>query len=210
MTRHKKDEYRHIDEETIYLNIDKISQDKIDSLLPQLTQAKSIICDLRGYPNGNHKFIRYLLNEADTTTGWMQIPQIIYPDLKNITTYNRYGWTSMMTPLEPHIDAKVVYITNNNAISYAESYMGFIDNYELATIVGQATAGTNGNVNPFHLPGGYKSSFTGMKVFKHDGSQLHGVGILPDIYVEKTIEGVRNGRDEYLEKALEVVKKPTN
>jgi C-terminal processing protease CtpA/Prc len=41
-----------------------------------------------------------------------------------------------------------------------------------------------------------------MRVRKHDGSQHHLVGIQPDVEAERTIEGVRNGRDEVLEKAL--------
>ena len=44
-----------------------------------------------------------------------------------------------------------------------------------------------------------------MKVLKHDGSQHHAVGVLPDVYVEKTIEGVKVGKDEYLEKAIEII-----
>jgi C-terminal processing protease CtpA/Prc len=43
-----------------------------------------------------------------------------------------------------------------------------------------------------------------MKVLKHDGSRHHGVGILPDVYVNRTIKGVRENRDEFLEKALEI------
>lgn len=46
-----------------------------------------------------------------------------------------------------------------------------------------------------------------MKVLKHNGSQHHGIGILPDMYVEKTIQGVKEERDEFLEKAMEVAKK---
>ena len=45
-----------------------------------------------------------------------------------------------------------------------------------------------------------------MRVLKHDGSRLHGIGFLPDVYVERTIEGVRTGRDEFLEKAIELAK----
>jgi len=85
--------------------------------------------------------------------------------------------------------------------------MSFIEGYHLATIVGQPTAGTNGNVNPFTLLGDFTISWTGMKVVKHDGSQLHSVGVLPDIYVSKSIEGVKSGKDEFLEKAIEVVLK---
>jgi len=57
----------------------------------------------------------------------------------------------------------------------------------------------------FRLPGGYRITWTGMKVLKHDGSQHHGIGILPEIYIEKTIQGVKDGRDEFIEKALELV-----
>lgn len=42
-----------------------------------------------------------------------------------------------------------------------------------------------------------------MKVLKHNGSQHHGIGILPDIYVSKTILGIKDGRDEFLEKTIE-------
>ena len=46
-----------------------------------------------------------------------------------------------------------------------------------------------------------------MKVVKHDGSQQHAVGILPDIYIEKTVDGAKSGKDEFLEKAIELAKK---
>jgi C-terminal processing protease CtpA/Prc len=73
--------------------------------------------------------------------------------------------------------------------------------------VGQPSAGTNGNVNEIILPNGFKTRFTGMKVTNLDGSQHFGVGVLPDVYAEKTMEGAREGRDEYLEKALEILNK---
>ncbi|MCB0853693.1 MAG: peptidase S41, partial [Bacteroidetes bacterium] len=74
--------------------------------------------------------------------------------------------------------------------------------YDLATIIGQPTAGTNGNVNYIILPGKYRVTWTGMRVRKHDGSELYGSGIQPDIFVERTIEGVIQQRDEFLERAL--------
>ena len=67
------------------------------------------------------------------------------------------------------------------------------------------TAGANGNVNPFTLPGGYRFAWTGMKVVKHDGTQHHTIGILPTVPCERTITGVAAGRDELLEKALEII-----
>jgi C-terminal processing protease CtpA/Prc len=134
----------------------------------------------------------------------MKIPQIIYPDQENVVGFRKSGWH--MQPKEPHIKGKVVFLTDGRAISYAESCMGFIEHYKLAEIVGQPTAGTNGNVNPYELPGGFRVVWTGMRVVKHDGSQHHLIGIQPTVPVQRTIQGVIEGRDEFVEKALEVIR----
>jgi hypothetical protein len=46
--------------------------------------------------------------------------------------------------------------------------------------------------------------WTGMKVLKHDESQHHLFGFNPDYPVEKTMQGIKDGKDEVLEKALEI------
>ncbi|WP_022825557.1 S41 family peptidase [Hymenobacter norwichensis] len=189
-----------------YLNLDQLPMEEVNKHMAELTQAKTIICDLRGYPKSNHMLISHLLSKPDTAGHWMRVPQFIYPDQKNVAGYANMGWN--MKPSKPHLTARVIFITDGRAISYAESYMGFIEGYKLATIIGQPTAGTNGNINPFTVPGSYRISWTGMEVRKHDGSQHHGVGIKPNIYLEKTIQGVREGRDEFLEKAIELAKAP--
>ncbi len=187
-----------------YVNLDKAPWEEIHAKIEDLAKAKGVIFDLRGYPNGNHQVICHLLEEDDTSDAWMQIPLIIYPDQENIVDYQRMGWRLMAK--NPHIEGKVVFITDGRAISYAESFMGFIEHYKLGEIVGQPTAGTNGNVNLILLPGGYRISWTGMKVVKHDGSQHHLIGIQPTVPAERTIQGVSEGRDEFLEKALEMIK----
>jgi len=78
--------------------------------------------------------------------------------------------------------------------------------YQLATFIGQPTFSTNGNINTLTLSDDYTISFIGMRLLKHNGSQLHGIGFLPDVYVERTIEGVKAGRNEFLEKAIEIAK----
>lgn len=83
--------------------------------------------------------------------------------------------------------------------------MGIVETYHLGDRVGEATAGTNGNVNYIQLPGGYTLRFSGMLVTKHGGARFEGVGILPTVPVERTYAGIAAGRDEFLEKAIEVV-----
>ena len=71
--------------------------------------------------------------------------------------------------------------------------------------MGEASAGTNGNVNPFTLPGGYTVSWTGMRVTKRNGTPHHGVGIFPTVPVSPTVSGSRAGRDEVLDRAVQLV-----
>lgn len=202
LVRNKREKYKKIGDDIHYMHLANISMKEIQEKLPELEKAKGIICDLRGYPNGNHDLIKHLLKEKDTHK-WMFTPRVIYPDHEKVT-YRESGWG--LEPAEPHLSAKIVFITNCWAGSYAESYMGYIKGYKLATIVGGATAGANGNVNPFDLPGGYNVRWTGMKVLTHDGSTHHTVGVLPDVPMQRTIKGVLEGRDELLEKAIEIVK----
>jgi len=65
-----------------------------------------------------------------------------------------------------------------------------------ATVIGSTTAGADGNVSFFYLPGGIYTQITGLGVYYPDGTETQQVGIVPDITVTHTIEGIRNGRDE--------------
>ena len=58
-------------------------------------------------------------------------------------------------------------------------------------------------------PGGFNVGFTGMRVTRHDGrSPHHLVGVKPDVAVAPTLEGLRAGRDEVLERGLAIVRAP--
>lgn len=195
----KQSAIKFINKDITYISIGTATMKKIDSILPTLKSNKAIICDLRGYPNNNNEFITYLLKEKDTSMHWMQIPKIIYPDQQNVS-YNYESWG--MKPGKTHLNAKIFFLIDGQAISWAESYLSFIEHYKLATLIGQPTAGTNGDVNRLILQGGFNISFTGLKVVKHNGSQHHGIGIIPNIDVEQTIKAITEGRDEILERAI--------
>ena len=71
-----------------------------------------------------------------------------------------------------------------------------------AVVVGSTTEGADGNVSQIPLPGNLKVMISGIGVFYPDKTPTQRVGIVPDVFVSPTIEGVREGRDEILEEAL--------
>ncbi len=186
-----------------YVNLDLVEIAAFQARVDELADANGVVFDLRGYPNGNHLVLTYLTDQNLNSALW-NVPQIIYPDHDGEAHFAESRWD--LPPSQPRFQGKIVFLTNGRAISYAESVMGIVEHYRLGEIVGQPTAGANGNVNPFSLPGGYRFSWTGMRVIKHDGSQHHMVGIQPTVPTTRTIQGVREGRDELLERAVELIR----
>ncbi len=201
LKEHDRPNVQKLDSGIWYVSLDRASMYEIRLHLKEIAAAPGVIFDLRSYPNRNHELIAHLLPRADEDR-WMFIAKTIYPDRERIVGWKASGWD--VKPAEPHIGGKVVFIISGRAISYAESWMGYVEAYQFGEIVGEATAGANGNVVPFEVPGEFKISWTGMKVLKHDGSQQHLIGILPTVPVERSVRGSREGRDEYLERALEL------
>jgi C-terminal processing protease CtpA/Prc len=187
----------------MYVDLDRAEMPAIREAMGRLAEAHGVIFDLRGYPRGNHEVLRHLSRDTLQSAHW-QVPQRIRPAPAPLTGYDTSGrWA--LPPAEPQLTGRIVFLTDARAISYAESVLGIVEHYRLADIVGAPTAGANGNVNPFTVPGGYAISWTGMRVVKHDGSQHHLLGIRPTVPVERTLRALREGRDEYIERALRLI-----
>lgn len=188
----------------VYFDLNGAEADALDAAMPALAAAEGVVFDLRGYPgDAGVRLMPHLSREAVRSARW-RVPIVTRPDREGWQWNESGRW--WLPPAEPFLDAKVAFLTDGRAISYAESIMGIVEAYGMGEIVGATTAGTNGNVNPFGLPGGFTVSWTGMQVLKHDGSRHHGVGIAPTVAVGPTIEGIVAGRDEVLEKAVEVLR----
>jgi C-terminal processing protease CtpA/Prc len=199
----RPEDFTEVAEGVVYVNLDRASWSAIREHLRELADARGVVFDLRGYPNRNHQVLSHLSDSTLQSAHW-NVPRIIYPDRRGPVGWDTRGrWA--LEPREPRIAGEVVFLTDGRAISYAESVLGIVEAYELGEIVGRPTAGANGNVNPLRLPGGYTLSWTGMKVLKHDSTRHHLVGIRPTVPVERTVEAIRDGRDEYLETALELI-----
>jgi len=187
----------------VYFDLNRNDAAALRAVLPTLESAKGIIFDMRGYPGqAAYEVIQHLIAGPVKSARWT-IPEIIRPDRDAMTFIEAQRWN--VTPLSPQFRAPVAFLTDGRTISYAESIMGIVEHHALGEIVGATTAGTNGNVNPFTLPGGFNVSWTGMRVLKHDGSQHHGVGIRPTVPCTPTAKGIAEGRDQVLEKAIAVL-----
>ncbi len=186
----------------MYIDYERATMDDIRAAAAELAKARGIVIDARGYPRNGWVAIEHLIDRPVDSARWL-VPIQTRPDrLEMKMSFSNWS----LSPKAPRFRGKIAFLIDGRAISAAETYLGIVEHYKLGAIVGEATAGTNGNINPFTAPGGYTMWWTGMRVLKHDGSQHHGIGILPTIPAARTIAGVAAGRDELLERGIEAVR----
>jgi hypothetical protein len=202
-----------------YVDFTRLTDVDFFEAVPKLAEAKAIIFDVRHYPANMARSAMSFLTSRILRGGVMDIPIATLPDQRDLRFLNSqfliYPISAsargpelrtrlVLQDRNRRFTGKFVFLTGNDVVSQGESLMSVIADEKLGPIVGEPTAGTNGNVNRFHLPGGYSVNFTGMRVTRKDGSTLHGVGIKPDVTVTRTVAALREGRDEVLEKGIEI------
>lgn len=182
-----------------------LTRAKLDTLLQQMTplsQAKAVIFDVRGFlvDSGGAAVLPHLLKIPEQSK-WMHVPQYIGP-FGQQAGFASSGWN--LKPEEPRFAGRAFFLTDGRAISYAESVLSYVADEKLGDIVGVPTAGTNGSTNIFFLPTGYRVTFTGMRVTRHDGSPFHLLGVQPTVPVIPAVESIRAGQDDVLQRALDL------
>ena len=86
----------------------------------------------------------------------------------------------------------------------------WLDNYQSARLYAEKKgAGANGNISEFILPRGILGAFSGLGWYYPDGWVVNRQGVKIDHEVRPTLEGVREGRDEVLETALNLIEANT-
>lgn len=188
-----------------YVDLDQVKLKEFAAMIDKLAKARGVIFDARGYVAFEKRnILGYLVDKPIQTPIW-HFPEVIYPDREKIHYKDHFG---KVFPKTPRIKGKAIFLVHGYTISASETFIGMVEHYQLGEILGQPTAGTNGNINPFRLPGGYTVFWTGLRVLKQDHSQHHLIGIAPTVPIKRTLKGVKQGKDEFLEKAIEIIMKP--
>jgi len=188
----------------VYFNLIGATAEQLHESMTKLESAQGIIFDVRGYPGeAAVELMSHLTDSPIQSPRWV-LPVFRLPDREGVEWLDLERWLLPAKP--PRLNAEVAFLADARAISFAESILGIVAHYKLGDIVGSTTAGTNGDINSFTAPGGHLVSWSGLKVLKHDGGRHHGVGVAATVPVVPTPAGIAAGRDEVLDKAVEVLR----
>lgn len=188
-----------------YVDLTRLTVADVDALFEKVAGTRGLIMDMRGYPQGTAWAIAPRINTRKAKVG----AQFRRSQVSAFSDEEGESGFYFSQPLPDLPDGKTLYtaptvmLIDDRAISQSEHSGLFYEAANGTKFIGTTTAGANGDVTRFGVPGGIWIGFTGHDVRHADGRQLQRVGLTPDIEVAPTRAGLKAGRDEVLERAVE-------
>lgn len=191
-------EYEMYDNGVAYIQItefDLVTSGQFETALNQAKEAgmKGLIIDLRSNPGGNLSTV-------------CEIARMLLPEGLIVYTEDKYGVREEYTCNgENEIDVPLVVLTNGYSASASEILAGAIKDYGIGKLVGTTTFGKGIVQKVINLSDGSAMKITVSTYYTPNGNNIHQIGIAPDVEVEFDAEQYKNGVDNQLETAKQVI-----
>ena len=198
--------WRILDNNIGYVDMGRLQRADVPSMMNDLANTRGIVFDVRNYPNGTmYDICSYLGNSTPFV-------KFTAPDPLHPGTFVRPQDARITAPFQSMYNAgsnKRYFGTTvalMNAITQSHAEFTLMSLRAMGTVlIGSQTAGADGNVVTVTMPGNIVVYYTSLGVFYPDGTPTQRIGIVPDIRVLPTVAGFRAGRDEVLERGIQVI-----
>jgi hypothetical protein len=185
-----------------YINLGTIKKKQIESVFKVLEGSRGLIIDNRQYPGDFPLYqMGEKLNSESKPFAKFPVANLDYPGSFSVGKAINTGKRN-----KDFYKGKVIILVNENTQSSAEFHSMAFRTAPHVLVLGSTTAGADGNVTNFlYFPGGIFTRFSGIGVWYPDGKETQRVGIVPDVEVKRTIKGIKEGKDELVDKAIELI-----
>lgn len=194
--------FQRLGDDIAYLKLSSLKRADVAAHMAAAAGSRGLIIDIRNYPR---EFVVFALGAylVERPTAFARFTK---GDLGNPGAFH---WTQPVAlyPQAPRYAGKVMLLVDEVSQSQAEYTAMALRVAPRAKVVGSTTAGADGNISTFSLPGGLSTLISGIGVFYPDRRPTQRVGIIPDIEVRPTLAGIRAGRDEVLEAAIAEIRR---
>jgi len=180
-----------------------------DSLITKLNEYKALILDVRGRPENTNDVLHYFNECMDINLNRDSevIKTAFYPVAQ--FQYDTINFKPLHARKDMLINVPVYVLIDYNTISAAERELLSLKELGRAIFIGSNTAGAAGHICKTKITDNITLAYTTGKNVGLDDTPMsyQGTGIPPDIYAYPTPQGIAEGRDEVLEKAIEIALK---
>lgn len=184
------------------INPELLKDNDVDGVIKEFSETDGMIIDLRQYPSYQAAWlIQGEITDEGSKTAYLQLnPVGYYPGAYSVRDFE--AGSSLPGYQGKYSDRPVVVIIDEQTMSMPEFFTMIYRTNENVTILGNPSAGCDGERRGFLMPDGNTVYFTVMGILTPDGGQTQRIGLSPDIEVYPTIEGIKEGRDELMEAAV--------
>jgi carboxyl-terminal processing protease len=175
-----------------YVDMGRLTVNDVGNMMNDLWETDAIIFDLRNYPQGTlWTLVNYLFTQPITIASFTN-PDHHYPGV--------LSWRDVSVgSYSPEVyQGKLIILFDIRTLSQAEYTCMGLEQHPGSIKIGSQTKAADGNVSIIYLPGNITTYFTGLGTFYPDYTPTQRVGIVPDIEIWQTINGIRQGKDEVL------------
>jgi hypothetical protein len=186
----------------LVVDLGRLSESELHAALQRLATATGIVFDLRGYVRSTDLLLAHLL-AAPVDPRREMVPTWSRPDREAV----RYqAAETQIAPAAPRLQGRLAFLVSARNVGAAESFLTTVAELHLGAIVGSPTGGASGSVDSAPLPAGITLIWTATRPAA--GAPPPGTPVQPTVPASPTRRGIAAGRDEVLEKALELVAPP--
>ena len=184
-----------------YLYPAKYKNTDLPAIKKLFANAKTMVIDMRCYPSDFMPFtFGDYIKKNDGPFVTFTAPDLSLPGLFSFVPAIRNGGKG-------EFKGNVIVIVNSTSQSNAEYTTMAFQSAPNVRVLGSVTAGADGNVSRITLPGGLSTMISGLGVFYPDKSRTQRVGVKVDYPMTPTVKGIQEGKDELLDKAIEILRK---
>ena len=193
--------FKLINKDIAYINNGSLKREYLPKIWKEIENSKGLIIDIRNYPSDFpiYDLSSYLMPQSTPFVKFTN-GSIESPGLFTFTKSLNAGKKN-----KSYYKGKVVILINEISQSSAEFHTMAYRVNPNSTVIGSTTAGADGNVSQFYLPGGISTMISGIGVYYPDGKETQRIGIVPNIEIKPTIQGITKGQDELINKAIEII-----
>lgn len=193
-----------------YIYAGTFSREHLAQVVQTLPRTRALIIDLRTYPLKVDGALIALIGQSLRTES-VVVRQALYQTLalpglffrQEQWLFEDFGEVAARCT-EPY-KGRVILLVDEMTQSNPEFQAMALQSCPQTLTIGSPTSGANGSIVWIPLPG-QMTSFSGIGALYPDGTQTQTVGVRLDIEVLPTAEGLQAGRDEVLERALELAR----
>ena len=148
-----------------YVDLDRLTVPQVEEMFERFKDARAIIFDMRGYPNGTAWSIApYLAKEPEIEVGYYSQNLLFGPDEESHQTYKAFTEKIPASVPGKHYEGLTVMLIDEHSQSQSEYTGMFFEAANGTVFIGSHTSGAIGSVTNFSIPGNMNLSFSGREL----------------------------------------------